>query len=214
MNMPAESPPGKDCATLLEQVRPALVSILVLTLLTGVAYPLGLALLARPLFSHQANGSLLTKHRKVVGSRLISQSFTSPKYFHPRPSAAGTGHDATASGGTNLAPTSAVLKRDTDALEALYRRTNDLGSAVPIPADAVTRSGSGLDPHISPENAVLQSARVARARGIAEEDVRTLVQKHTTGRLLGLLGAPRVNVLTLNLALDQDLQGAGPVLDH
>jgi len=210
---------SKLVSGLLEQIRPAVLGILLLTLLTGIAFPLALAGLAFPLFSHQAEGSLLTRDGAVVGAELIGQNFSSPGYFHPRPSAAGDGYDATASGGTNLGPANPKLRDGVKADPAVtgksksftgvrelaeeYRRSNGLppGSAVPI--DAVTRSGSGLDPHISPANAALQVPRVALERKLNEEEVRRLVDEHTQGRQFGFLGEPRVAVLPLNLALDQ-----------
>ena len=210
---------SKLVSGLREQIRPAVPGILLLTLLTGIAFPLALAGLAFPLFSHQAEGSLVTRDGAVVGAELIGQNFSGPGYFHPRPSAAGDGYDATASGGTNLGPANPKLRDGVKGdpavtgksksfagvreLAELYRQSNGLppGSAVPI--DAVTRSGSGLDPHISPANAALQVQRVARERKLNEEEVRHLVAEHTKGRQFGFLGEPRVAVLPLNLALDQ-----------
>ena len=204
---------------LREQIRPAVPGILLLTLLTGIAFPLALAGLAFPLFSHQARGSLVTRDGAVVGAELIGQNFSCPGYFHPRPSAAGDGYDATASGGTNLGPANPKLrdgeKGDPDAtgksksftgvreLAEVYRRSNGLSPGSAVPIDAVTRSASGLDPHISPANAVLQVPRVALERKLNEEEVRRLVDEHTQGRQFGFLGEPRVAVLPLNLALDQ-----------
>jgi K+-transporting ATPase ATPase C chain len=201
-----------------EQLRPALLSVPLLTLLTGVVFPLALALLARPLFPHQAGGSLIVRDG-IVGSELIGQEFTRPDYFHARPSAAGRGYDATASGGTNLGPANPKLRdgaRDDPAtsgadesfagvrtLAEAYRVRNGLAPDVAVPVDAVTRSGSGLDPHISPANAALQVARVAKARRLSEQIVRSLVAEHTRDRQLGILGEPRVAVLPLNLALDR-----------
>jgi K+-transporting ATPase ATPase C chain len=203
---------------LRQQIRPALLSLVMLTLLTGIAFPLAVAVLTLP-FSHQAHGSLMTRDGVVVGAELIGQNFTSPAYFHPRPSAAGAGYDATASGGTNLGPANPKLRdgvpgdaASTGAGKAFagvrelaeaYRHSNGLPPQAAVPIDAVTRSGSGLDPHISPVNAALQVPRVARARKLSEETVRRLVAEHTQGRQLGFLGEPRVAVLPLNLALDQ-----------
>lgn len=188
---------------LRDQVRPALLSVLLLTLLTGVVFPLVLGVPARVLFRRQADGSLVTRDGLVVGSDLIGQNFTGPRYFHPRPSAAGDGYDGLASGGTNLGPANPKLRQAVRRRAEDYRRRNELPSHVPIPADAVTCSGSGLDPHISPANAALQVARVARARHLGEDVVRLLVAEHTSGRQLGFLGEPRVNGLALNLALDR-----------
>jgi len=206
-------------ATLRDQLRPALLSVLLLTLLTGALFPLMLFALAQPLFPAQAMGSLLTRDGVVIGSELIGQKFTSPAYFHPRPSAAGAGYDAAASGGTNLGPANPKLKDGTpddpktaDADESFagirqltdeYRKQNGLAPEVAVPIDAVTRSGSGLDPHISPANAALQIARISRARGLSAEVVRSLVARHIQGRQFGILGEPRVALLPLNLELDR-----------
>jgi K+-transporting ATPase ATPase C chain len=173
---------------------------LLATLLCGIAYPLFVTGLASVLFPHEAAGSLILKDGQVIGSELLAQSFTSDRYFHPRPSAAGNGYDATSSGGSNLAPSNAKLVQriqgDIDKLTAA-----NPGKSVPI--DLVTTSGSGLDPDITPDAAFYQAARVAHARGLSEDQVRQLVQQHITGRQLGLLGEPRVNVLALNLDLDK-----------
>jgi K+-transporting ATPase ATPase C chain len=172
-------------------------------LLTGVGYPVCLAAIARTLFPHKANGSLLRNGEAIIGSELIGQDFAGPGYFHPRPSAAGAGYDAAASGGTNLGPAEPGLRDAVRRRADEYRRTNQLSPTTPIPIDAVTCSGSGLDPHISPANAALQIPRVARERGLDEEHVRGLVAQYTSGPQLGLFGAPRVAVLPLNLALDR-----------
>jgi K+-transporting ATPase ATPase C chain len=201
-----------------DQLRRALLCVVLLTLLTGVAFPIAMAALACPLFPHQAGGSLIDRNG-VIGSELIGQDFTGPGYFHPRPSAAGRGYDASASGGTNLGPANPKLldgSKDDPAtpgvdesfagvreLAGNYRARNGLASNAPVPVDAVTRSGSGLDPHISPANAALQAPRVARARQLSEELVQRLVAEHTHGRQFGILGEPRVAVLPLNLALDR-----------
>ncbi len=204
-------------ASLRSQFWPALLSVPLLSLVTGVLFPLILTALARPLFPSQADGSLITSDGFVIGSRLIGQNFTGPVYFHPRPSAAGNGYDATASGGSNLGPSNPKLLNGTPGdpaaggepylgvrqLADAYRRRNDLPPDAVIPIDAVTRSGSGLDPHISPANAQLQVGRVARVRGLSEEVVRRLVAEHMEDRQLGILGEPRVSVLALNLALDR-----------
>ena len=196
-------------ATLGEEIRSATLSVLVLTLLAGGAFPILLFAIAWPLFPRQAGGSLARRDGAVVGSNLIGQEFTRPQYFQPRPSAAGSGYDGTASGGTNLGPNNPKLvngSADFAGIRQLaeeYRQRNGLASGSPIPIDAVTRSGSGLDPHISLANALLQVPRVARARGLSEEVVRRLVTEHLERRQLGFLGNPCVPVLELNLALDQ-----------
>ena len=195
---------------------------LVLLLIVSGIYPLVVWGLSQAAFKHQADGSLLTNAQgRVIGSALLAQSFTKPEYFHPRPSAAGSGYDPTASGGTNLGPTSDKLingihkkdlapgkpdPSDFDGVVDLakqYRKDNGLAADALVPVDAVTRSASGLDPQITPANAALQVARVAKTRGVSEEVVRGLVKDNTQGRGLGFLGEPAVNVLTLNLALDQ-----------
>jgi K+-transporting ATPase ATPase C chain len=173
---------------------------LVTVVLLGIVYPLVVTGIATLFFPHKAAGSLILKDGQIIGSELLAQSFTSDRYFHPRPSAAGNGYDATSSGGTNLAQSNAKLVQriqgDIDKQQAL-----NPGKSVPI--DMVTTSGSGLDPDITPENAYYQAPRVAKARNLTEDKVRALVTQQTNGRDLGFLGEPRVNVLTLNLALDQ-----------
>lgn len=178
----------------------AVLFTVVTAVLLGIGYPLVVTGIAAVLFPHKAAGSLISKDGQVIGSELLAQSFTSDRYFHPRPSAAGNGYDATASGGTNLAQSNAKLVQriqgDIDKLQAL-------NPGKPVPIDMVTTSGSGLDPDITPDNAYYQLPRVARARNLPEEQVRKLIALHTAGRDLGFLGEPRVNVLALNLALDQ-----------
>lgn len=187
---------------LKNQLRPAIAVTLVLMLLTGLIYPGLVTGVAQLLFPRQANGSLITVHGQVVGSALIGQSFARADYFHPRPSAAGAGYDDTLSGGSNRGPTDLKLA-DTLIAQAVDSAMKlDRVPRGQVPADLATRSGSGLDPHISPASAFLQVARVARARGLDSAVVRALVDRHIEGRTLGLLGEPRVNVLLLNLALD------------
>jgi len=170
------------------------------TILLGIIYPLVITGLAQLLFHDKANGQLITRNGEVIGSRIIAQPFTSAKYFHPRPSNAGTaGYDATNSGGTNYASTNHQL---IDRVKADAKTLHDENPNQPIPVDLITTSASGLDPEISPAAAEFQIPRVARERGLSESVLRDLVQKHTTQRDLGLLGEPRVNVLELNLALD------------
>jgi K+-transporting ATPase ATPase C chain len=184
------------------QLAPAVVFFLALTLLVGVAYPLAVTGLAQLAFPHRADGSLVEHDGRVVGSRLVGQAFAGARYFHPRPSAAGEGYDAMASAPSNLGPTNPELVRQVRSRRVAYRRDNGLRPGQQVPVDAVTASGSGLDPHISVANARLQATRVARARGLALDDVLALVASHTDGRSLGFLGEPGVNVLELNLALD------------
>lgn len=186
-----------------ESLRRAIVSAISLTVLTGCIFPLVLFGLGRLLYHSQAGGSLITRDGIRVGSHLIGQGFARPEYFHPRPSAAGAGYDATASGGSNRGPSDPKLIQDVRMLAESYRRVNGLPANAALPIDAVTRSGSGLDPHISPQNAALQVPRVAHARGLTEAAVRDLLAAHTEGPQLGFMGAPRVSVLDLNLALDK-----------
>jgi K+-transporting ATPase ATPase C chain len=240
---------------MLKELKPGFMMMLVMTVLTGLVYPAVITGISQVVFRDQANGSLIVSNGQVVGSRLIGQNFTRPEYIHPRPSAAGNGYDPTASGGTNLGPTSAKLLNGTTKIDEkktevvdfdgikdrivhycvdndipfdssmpldafkdaqgnlddvkLIKAFNDdkaplvFTPKTPIPADAVTASASGLDPHISPGNAQAQAARVAKARGVSVEQVQGLIAQHTDGRSLGFLGEPSVNVLELNLALDQ-----------
>ncbi|MEO8199918.1 MAG: potassium-transporting ATPase subunit KdpC [Gemmatimonadota bacterium] len=188
---------------LSRQWRPAITLTLVLCIMAGVIYPAVVTILAQILFPRQANGSITVINGKPRGSDLLAQGFTSDRYFHPRPSAAGAGYDPTTTAGTNKGPTDRKLA---DTLVAnSVREAVELDRAIrgQIPADMVTRSGSGLDPHISPANAALQVSRIARARDLSEAQVRSLVSSQTEGRQFGILGEPRVNVLKLNLALDR-----------
>jgi potassium-transporting ATPase KdpC subunit len=184
-------------------IRGAIVSTLTLAVVCCGLYPLIVFGISQLLFHEQANGSLIVSADGTVrGSKLLGQSFSDPKYFHPRPSAAGNGYDATSSGGSNLGPTSRKLNDAIKDRVAAYRRENGLSENESLPADAVTASGSGLDPQISLRNAELQTPRIAKARGLSEQKVRELIQENTDGRDLGVLGEPGVNVLNLNLALD------------
>jgi K+-transporting ATPase ATPase C chain len=188
---------------LIVQLRISLVATLFLTLILCGVYPLTVWVLAQGMFPDRANGSMVKDNDRLLGSRLIAQGFQSPKYFHPRPSAAGQGYDATRSGGTNLGPLSRKLVETVRQRAEEYRNKNNLPLDAPVPADAVTASASGLDPHISLKNALVQAQRVARGRGLSENLVLKQVELHTEGRDLGILGEPRVNVLMLNLALDR-----------
>ena len=187
----------------LLEVRSAVLVTLVLAVVCCGIYPVVVFGLGQALFPRKANGSLIVDAQGTIkGSRLIGQQFTADKYFHPRPSAAGNGYDSTSSGGSNLGPTSQKLRDSIAQNVADYRNQNGLATNAPVPADAVTASASGLDPHISRPNAELQAPRVAKARGVAVEKVRALVAQHIDGPDLGVLGEPGVNVLELNLALD------------
>ena len=190
--------------SLLQQTRTAILMVVVLTVLLGVVYPLIMTGLSQVLFPNQANGSLIRDSSGiVVGSALLGQNFSSPQYFHPRPSAAGTdGYDATSSGASNFGATNQKLIDAATDRATAYRAENGLAADALVPVDAVTASASGLDPDISPANALIQVSRVATAWNLSEDQVRSLVNQYTEGRTLAVLGEPRVNVLKLNLALD------------
>ncbi|HYT76880.1 MAG TPA: potassium-transporting ATPase subunit KdpC [Vicinamibacterales bacterium] len=187
----------------------AVLMTAVTTLLLGVAYPLVVTALSQALLRDKANGQIVEREGRAVGSRVLGQAFASPGYFHPRPSAAGSGYDAASSGGTNLGPTN---KKLIEAVAAAVKTARMENAEVPVPIDLVTSSASGLDPHLSPAAALFQVPRVAKARGLGEDLVRALVEQHIEGRQIGFLGEPRVNVLVLNLALDD--QSAHEALSH
>jgi len=184
------------------QLWPSVLAVVVFTVLCGLVYPLVTTGVAQALFHKQANGSIIKVNGVAVGSKLIGQQFTDPKYFHPRPSAAGAGYDGLASGASNLGPTNPDFLKTVDERVADYRKENGLPVTQEVPVDAVTASGSGLDPEISVANAKLQAARVAKARGISVDDVLKAIDSHTRGRQFDVFGEPGVNVLELNLALD------------
>ena len=173
---------------------------IVTTLLLGLGYPLAVTGIAGALFPRKAAGSLILKDGRVIGSELLAQSFTADRYFHPRPSAAGNGYDATNSGGSNLAQSNKAL---VERIQGSIDKLSAENPGTPVPIDLVTASGSGLDPDITPDAAFFQAPRIARARDLSQDRVRQLIQQHITGRQLGLLGEPRVNVLDLNMALDK-----------
>lgn len=190
---------------LIAEIRTSVIAVVSLTILLCGIYPIVVWALAQGLFPYQANGSLIRINGQVVGSALIAQEFKGPQYFHSRPSAAGNGYDAANSGGSNLGPTSQKLIHSIAERIADYRTENGLATNAVVPADAVTASASGLDPHISIENALIQVKRIAKARNVSEESIKTLIESHREGRDLGILGEIRVNVLKLNLALDGKL---------
>ena len=197
--------------TLLQELKISILLTVVLAVLVCGVYPLAVWGGAQALFPAKANGSLVVdKDGAVRGSTLIAQNFSSDKYFQPRPSAAGTGYDATSSGGTNFGPTSQKLSDSIKAAVAAYRTSDGMAPGAPVPADAVTSSGSGLDPHISVENAAAQASRVAKARGLTLDKVQALIAASTDGRDLGIFGEAGVNVLRLNIALDNAAGAAGP----
>lgn len=188
---------------LLRQLRPSIIAVLVFTAICGVAYPLVVTAVAQIGWGDKADGSLIERDGVVVGSELIGQTFVSPQYFHPRPSAAGDGYDGAASSGSNLGPTNEDFLATVEERVIAYRAENGLAENELVPVDAVTGSGSGLDPHISVRNARMQAPRVAAERGLALEDVQAMIDDHTSQRALGILGDPGVNVVLLNLALDE-----------
>jgi K+-transporting ATPase ATPase C chain len=190
---------------LIRELRISTIATLSLAVILCGIYPLIVWVFAQGLFPAKVNGSLVVRDGITIGSALLSQGFTDPKYFHPRPSAAGDGYDAVRSGGSNLGPTSKTLIDTVRKRVEEYRKENNLTPDALVPADAVTASASGLDPHISVKNALLQAPRVAKARGLSEEVVLKEIKNHTEGRNFGILGEPRVNVLLLNLALDKKM---------
>ena len=196
----APAPVAKAVSTKHSVWGTAIRFTIVTTIVLGIGYPLVVTGIATVLFPHKAAGSLILKDGQVIGSELLAQSFVADKYFHPRPSAAGNGYDATASGGTNLAQSSKTL---VDRIQGSIDKLSAENPGHPVPIDLVTTSASGLDPDISPDAAYFQAPRIAKTRGIPEDTVRQLIQQHITARQLGFLGEPRVNVLELNLDLDK-----------
>jgi K+-transporting ATPase ATPase C chain len=188
----------------LQQIKISVVATLVFAVVLCGIYPMVVWIFGQAVFPFQANGSLITNSNgQVVGSRIIGQNFTGPQYFEPRPSYAGNGYDPTASGGSNLGPTSQKLAANIEQAVAAYRTENGLSSKIAVPADAVTGSASGLDPDIGIANAEIQAPRVAKARNVSLTDVQALMNQNIDGKSLGIFGEPGVNVLTLNIALDQ-----------
>jgi K+-transporting ATPase ATPase C chain len=205
MSTPTPTAPQRDST--LHHLGTAAIYTIVSVIALGVIYPVVVWGISTLLFHNQANGSLIVRGGKVIGSSLVGQNFTKPSYFHGRPSAAGKGYDPTQTGGTNYGPTNKKLIDATKATIAALRKENQEATD-PIPMDLVTSSGSGIDPDVSPAGAYYQVPRVAKARGMSVEGVRALVAAHVTGRQFGFLGEPRVNVLQLNLALDDAARGA------
>ena len=189
---------------ILREIRTATIATAVFVVIVSGIYPLLVWGIAQAVFPYEADGSLIIMDGEILGSQLIAQGFTSPQYFHSRPSSAGTGYDSTSSAGSNLGPLSKTLVDTARQRVIKYRTENDLEPIILVPADAVTASGSGLDPHISLENARLQTQRVAHARGMSEDAVRRIVAGHIQDRDMDILGEPRVNVLMLNLELDRN----------
>jgi K+-transporting ATPase ATPase C chain len=204
LSEPPDTTGASGWGHLAREARAALTVTLLLAFLAGIIFPLAVIGISQVLFPGNADGSLVRNAQgEIIGSDLIGQQFAGPEYFHPRPSAAGDGYNAASSSGLNLGPTNPELEATLSERAAAYRSENGLDDSIELPADAVTTSASGLDPHISPANAYLQVSRVARARGMQESEVRALVDRHVDDPALGFFGEPRVNVLQLNLALDE-----------